>query len=75
MNERLGKTSRWGTALEVFKEVVEKLPDDFNVGLRVYANRHPPAPKGKKDIAGLPTCTDTELLVPVQKLDRGRILS
>ncbi|MGH7381038.1 MAG: discoidin domain-containing protein [Candidatus Methylomirabilales bacterium] len=76
MNERLGQTTRWGTALEVFKEVVEKLPDDFNVGLRVYAHRHPPkSSKSRVDITRLPTCTDTELLVPAQKLDRGRILS
>lgn len=67
MNERLGRTTKWRTALEVFKEVIEKLPDDFNVGLRVYSHRHPAkSPK---------TCTDTELLVPVKKLDRGRMLS
>lgn len=67
MNRQLGKTTRWGEALEVFKEAVEKLPDDFNVGVRVYAHRYP---SGSRQ-----TCTDTELVVPVRKLDRGRILS
>jgi len=61
-----GKT-RWATALEVLKSVVEKLPDDFNVGLRAYAHRHPARSKQ--------TCTDTELLLPIEKLDRSRILS
>ena len=61
----LGKKTRWTTALDVLKNVVEKLPDDFNVGLRVYAHRHPATSKE--------TCTDTELLVPIDTLDRSRI--
>jgi Mg-chelatase subunit ChlD len=63
----LGNKTRWATALEVLKSVVEKLPDDFNVGLRAYAHRHPAkSPK---------TCTDTELLLPIEKLNRSRILT
>lgn len=63
----LGKKTRWTTALEVLKSVVDKLPDDFNVGLRAYAHRQPAKSKA--------TCTDTELLLPIQKLNRSRILS
>lgn len=63
----LGAKTRWATALEVLKSVVEKLPGDFNVGLRAYAHRYPA--KSKQ------TCTDTELLLPIEKLDRSRILS
>jgi hypothetical protein len=67
MNTRLETSTRWKTALEVLKQVVETLPDDFNVALRVYGHRY--ASKSAQ------TCTDTELLVPLAKLDRPRILS
>lgn len=65
MKLALGGKTRWATALDVLKSVVEKLPDDFNVGLRVYAHRYPAASRE--------TCTDTELVVPIDKLDRSRI--
>jgi len=64
----LGKSTRIGTAREVLRDVLAKLPDDFNVGLRVYANRY-----SWKDMQH--SCTDTQLLLPIQKLDRQRILS
>ena len=63
----LGRKTRWATALDVFREVLAKLPDDFNVGLRVYAHRY--------SARSPQTCTDTELLQPVAKLNRDRILS
>ena len=67
MKLRLGKSTRWATALDVFSQVVAKLPDDFNVGLRVYGHRYPSkSPK---------TCTDTQLLLRPASLDRSRILS
>jgi Mg-chelatase subunit ChlD len=63
----LGKKTRWTTALDVLKEVVEKLPDDFNVGLRVYGHREAStSPR---------TCTDTELVLPLAKLNRAAILA
>jgi prenyltransferase/squalene oxidase-like repeat protein len=64
----LGKSTRIGTAREVLRDVLAKIPDDFNVGLRVYAHRYP-----WKDMQH--SCTDTELVLPIQKLDRERILS
>ncbi|MFY9551811.1 MAG: PA14 domain-containing protein [Thermoanaerobaculia bacterium] len=67
MRRRLGATTRWGTALEVLKQVLAKIPDDFNVGLRVYAHRHASL--------SAESCTDTELVVPIAKLDRDRILA
>jgi Mg-chelatase subunit ChlD len=67
MKLALGKTTRWRTALDTLKQVVGTLPDDFNVGLRVYAHRRPASSRE--------TCTDTELLVPIRKLDRARIES
>jgi hypothetical protein len=50
----------------MMKEVVDALPDDLNVGLRVYGHRE--SSKSPK------TCKDTALIVPIAKLDRGRIL-
>jgi hypothetical protein len=68
MMSKLGKSTRIGTARQVLQDVLAKLPDDFNVGLRVYAHRY-----SYKDVKQ--SCTDTELLVPIQKLDRSRIMS
>lgn len=65
MNTKLGDGTRWSTALEVLTQVVAALPDDLNVGLRVYGHRY-----GSKSAQ---TCQDTELLVPIGKLDRDRI--
>jgi von Willebrand factor type A domain len=64
----LGKSTRIATARSVLRDVLAKIPDDFNVGLRVYAHRYP-----WKDMQH--SCTDTELLLPIQKLDRQKILS
>lgn len=66
MNAKLGDTTRWKTALGMMKEVVEALPDDLNVGLRVYGHRQ--SSKSPQ------TCKDTELVVPIAKLDRAKIL-
>jgi hypothetical protein len=66
MNAKLGDTTRWKTALGVLEDVVTALPEDLNVGLRVYGHRH-----SSKDAR---TCKDTELVVPIAKLDRERIV-
>jgi hypothetical protein len=65
MNTKLGDTTRWKTALGVLDEVLDALPDDMNVALRVYGHRQ--SSKSPK------TCTDTELVVPIARLDRERI--
>lgn len=66
MKTALGESTRWDTALAVLKDVVGTLPDDLNVALRVYGHRYPSK--------SAQTCADTELVVPLTKLDRGRIL-
>jgi len=66
MNTKLGETTRWKTALEVLKDVVESLPDDLNVGLRVYGHRY--------SSKSAETCKDSQLVVPIARLDRERIL-
>jgi hypothetical protein len=61
------KQTRWDVALETLGQVLNALPDDFNVGLRMYGHRElSTSPK---------TCTDTELVIPVKKLDRKAIMA
>ena len=67
MNTKLGDSTRWQVALGTLKEVVSTLPDDLNVGLRVYGHRY--------SSKSAETCQDTELLVPIDKLDRDKILT
>ncbi len=66
MNAKLGDGTRWKTALAMLEDVVAELPDDLNVGLRVYGHRH--------SSKSAQTCKDTELVVPIEKLDRERII-
>jgi hypothetical protein len=67
MKTPLGKKTRWATALDVLNEVVGKLPADYSVGLRTYGHRESSlSPK---------TCTDTELVAPVEPLDRARLMT
>ena len=66
MNAKLGETTRWQTALATLKEVVAALPDDLNVGLRVYGHRY--------SSKSAETCQDTQLVVPIAPLDRQKIV-
>jgi hypothetical protein len=66
MKTLLGKRSRWDVALDTLQQVLAKLPDDFNVGLRIYGHREAStSPR---------TCTDSELVMPVEKLNRAGLL-
>ena len=53
------------TAREVMKNLVRTLPDDVQIGLRLYGHRAPSKPKAR-------SCTDTQLVVPFQRVDRER---
>ena len=66
MRQPLGKGTRVSTARQVMREVLAKLPEDFNVGLRVYGHRVASTQKG--------TCTDTELVVPMGRANQAAIL-
>jgi hypothetical protein len=66
MKTLLGKKTRWEVALATLQQVLNNLPEDFNVGLRVYGHRESSrSPR---------TCTDSELVAPIEKLDRAGIL-
>jgi len=67
MKTALGKKTRWSTAHDVLRQVLATLPADFNVGLRIYGHRESSSsPK---------TCTDSELVVPIQPLDQQAVLA
>jgi hypothetical protein len=65
MNLALGKSTRIATARQVLKDLIAHVPDDTNVGLRVYGDRY-----GSTDPH---TCTDSHLAAPVQALDRAAL--
>jgi hypothetical protein len=65
MNLTLGGSTRIATARRVLHDMLVKVPDDFNVGLRVYGDRY-----GSKQKE---TCTDSHLAQPVQTLDRAAL--
>jgi hypothetical protein len=67
MNIKLGDSTRWKTAMDVLTKVIDQLPEDLHVGFRAYAHRF-----GSKSPQ---TCTDTELVAPIARLDRRRILT
>jgi hypothetical protein len=67
MKTLLGKKTRWQTALDTLNQVVDRLPDDFNVGLRIYGHRE--SSRSQR------TCTDSELVSPIEKLDRQAIMT
>jgi len=66
MNLPLGKSTRIKTAREVLHDVLARIPDDFQLGLRLYGHRFGSRQKG--------TCTDSELVVPIGRDTRTSIL-
>lgn len=71
MMAKCGDRTRFDVAREVIAKVVEALPAETPVGLRVYGHRFPTTEPEK-------AAKDSELVIPIGKLDReklGRILS
>jgi Mg-chelatase subunit ChlD len=52
-------------AKEVMKQIIELLPGDTQVGVRVYGHRRKDGTRG--------ACEDSELIAPIGKLDRTRL--
>ena len=70
-----GSNSMWGQingrpkieiAKEVMSNVIQDLPDDMDVSLRVYGHRVRPGQEG--------ACQDSELLVPFSPIDKHRLV-
>ncbi len=68
MMAKCGDHMRFDVAREVVGKVLEALADDTPVGLRVYGHRHPTTDPEK-------AAKDSELLIPIGKVDRKRFAS
>jgi Mg-chelatase subunit ChlD len=66
MNERVEGRRKIDSAKDAMTQVIKALPDDAQVGLRVYGHRIREGRKGD--------CQDTELLVPFGKVDKAGLL-
>ena len=66
MHSRLGNSSRLDTARAVLRNLIAKLPDSASVGLRLYGHRY--------DSIFVRSSTDTQLVVPIQPLNRDALL-
>jgi Ca-activated chloride channel family protein len=67
MNDKIAGRSKWEIVKIAAKKIVSKLPDDALVGLRVYGHNKPNPYKVDE--------RETELLMPVAKLDRKKFES
>ncbi|MFY9551810.1 MAG: VWA domain-containing protein [Thermoanaerobaculia bacterium] len=65
MWEKIGGRPKIRIAQDVLSEVIDQLPDDLDVALRVYGHRIAPGRSG--------ACQDSELVVPFAKLDRPQM--
>jgi len=54
------------TAKEVMTQIIQRLPDNSRVALRVYGHRIAPGKAG--------ACQDSELMVPFAKIDKPRLI-
>ncbi|MDZ4339463.1 MAG: VWA domain-containing protein [candidate division NC10 bacterium] len=63
---KVGARTKIDIAKEVMTQVIENLPDDIEVALRVYGHRISPGKAG--------ACEDSELLFPFAKIDKPRLL-
>jgi hypothetical protein len=66
MNARVEGRRKIDSAKDAMTQIIKGLPDDAQVGLRVYGHRIPEGRKGD--------CQDSELLVPFGKIDKARLL-
>lgn len=67
MKRRIGGRMMIDTAKDVLTEIVQGLPDDMQVALRVYGHRIREGRPG--------ACEDSELVFPLAKLDKPRVLA
>jgi len=66
MYSRLGDSDRLSTAKQVMRGLIAKLPAGAVVGLRLYGHRY--------DSMSFQSRTDTQLVVPIQPLNRDALL-
>jgi len=66
MWEKVEGRVKANTAKDVVTQIIEKLPEDLQVALRVYGHRIAPGRPG--------ACQDSELVVPFAKIDKRRLI-
>ncbi len=66
MKKKIKGRTRMAVAKEVLKDIIQKLPDGVEVGLRVYGHRIREGRKG--------ACQDTELVYRFAKLDKKKLI-
>ncbi len=62
---RMENKAKIDIAKEVLSSIIQGLPEDGEVGLRIYGHQH----GYKKQI-----CTDSQLVVPVSRIDKKRLI-
>ena len=67
MNEKIGEKTKLELAVDTVSELMEKIPDNVNVGLRVYGYN-----SGFTYLIG---CTSSKLFVPLGTGNKGQIAS
>ncbi len=67
MNERLGHTTKLDAALSTMKEILQMIPENANVGLRVYGHRTGFTPKQ--------SCSASQLIAPILQNNAANIYS
>jgi Mg-chelatase subunit ChlD len=66
MWDKMGGTQKIVVARQVLQQVIQKLPAEIHVGLRVFGHRYHTRDRR--------TNTDTELLLPLGPLDKSRLI-
>ncbi len=67
MNQTIGNRRKIDIAKEVLTQLVQGLPDDVKVALRIYGHRKVTGAAGD--------CEDSELVVPFGKVDKASLIS
>jgi Mg-chelatase subunit ChlD len=67
MNRRIGTKPMIDSAKDVLSAIIKGMPDDVQVGLRVYGHRVREGQRG--------ACEDSQQVQPIARLDRARLLS
>jgi Mg-chelatase subunit ChlD len=67
MNRRIGTKPMIDSAKDVLSAIIRGMPDDVQVGLRVYGHRVREGQRG--------ACEDSQQVQPIARLDRARLLS
>src|SRR5207237_9147082 len=66
MWEKVDGRPKITTSKEVMAQIIQELPDDLQVALRIYGHRIAPGRPG--------ACQDSELVIPFSKIDKLQLI-